>query len=346
MALRFSYFACVAVLGLLGITSAEFDYNPNVYNTNNSNNNNNNIETPNINGYDDDIQQPANSYDAPLAALNTYNNNNSKQQQQQPPVNGYNYDVNNAQQPLSNNYNNNNPQQSQQEQQQQQPQESQRNDYGYAKGAEAQPTNAIATPAGYDYKPQNYAALSSSSSASGSTTTSTNIETSFSAQGRQTFAPAAPVEEYNPPAKYEYSYSVHDDDTGDIKSHNEARDGYFVQGSYSVVDPDGFQRTVRYTVDGPSGFNAVVNRVPYALKPVVAAVGLSASPTSAAPITNIAELPLSNSALLEQSSAAASSSSISASEQADGSNSNLPVEPRDSYATPPSSSRDGKGRYP
>ncbi|KAM7354734.1 cuticular protein 23B [Cochliomyia hominivorax] len=71
---------------------------------------------------------------------------------------------------------------------------------------------------------------------------------------------------YYPPAKYDYSYSVNDVTTGDIKSHSESRDGYYVRGVYSLVDPDGFKRTVTYTVDNVNGFNAIVNREPYAIQ--------------------------------------------------------------------------------
>lgn len=64
------------------------------------------------------------------------------------------------------------------------------------------------------------------------------------------------------PAKYDFNYGVHDEHTGDIKSQTETRDGDVVQGSYSVIDPDGFKRTVTYTADEHNGFKAVVNREP------------------------------------------------------------------------------------
>ncbi|XP_064553555.1 cuticle protein 18.6 [Drosophila montana] len=69
-----------------------------------------------------------------------------------------------------------------------------------------------------------------------------------------------------PPASYSFDYAVNDESTGDIKDHRETRDGYVVRGSYSLIDPDGYKRTVTYTADDVHGFNAVVNRVPYALK--------------------------------------------------------------------------------
>nr|XP_016934812.1 uncharacterized protein LOC108013444 [Drosophila suzukii] len=75
--------------------------------------------------------------------------------------------------------------------------------------------------------------------------------------------------EVYPPASYSFNYAVNDETTGDIKEHSETRDGYVVRGFYSLVDPDGYKRTVTYTADDVHGFNAVVNRVPYAIKRVV-----------------------------------------------------------------------------
>lgn len=59
--------------------------------------------------------------------------------------------------------------------------------------------------------------------------------------------------------QYDYTYSVHDQITGDQKSHRESRLGDTTQGEYSLVDPDGFLRTVKYIADH-NGFNAVVSR--------------------------------------------------------------------------------------
>ena len=82
---------------------------------------------------------------------------------------------------------------------------------------------------------------------------------------------------YYPPAKYDYSYSVNDPTTGDIKSHSETRDGNYVRGAYSLVDPDGFKRTVTYTADNINGFNAVVNREPIAVQYSAPVLGYKAS---------------------------------------------------------------------
>jgi len=76
---------------------------------------------------------------------------------------------------------------------------------------------------------------------------------------------AAPVvakavdDSYSPP-KYSFSYGVNDPHTGDNKEHHETRDGDVVQGSYSLVEPDGTRRTVEYTADPHNGFNAVVHK--------------------------------------------------------------------------------------
>nr|XP_023013152.1 larval cuticle protein A2B-like [Leptinotarsa decemlineata]AYA49964.1 cuticular protein 71 [Leptinotarsa decemlineata] len=103
---------------------------------------------------------------------------------------------------------------------------------------------------------------------------------------------AAPVakavvsEEYDPHPQYNYAYDIQDGLTGDSKSQHESRDGDVVQGSYSLIDADGFKRTVDYTADPIHGFNAVVNREPLVQKAVVAKV---AAPVAyAAPVAKIA----------------------------------------------------------
>lgn len=60
--------------------------------------------------------------------------------------------------------------------------------------------------------------------------------------------------------KYEFKYGVADPHTGDQKSQYEERDGDIVKGQYSLVEPDGTIRTVDYTSDPKSGFNAVVTK--------------------------------------------------------------------------------------
>jgi hypothetical protein len=68
------------------------------------------------------------------------------------------------------------------------------------------------------------------------------------------------VVDYYAPPKYTFKYGVNDYHTGDIKSQQESRDGDVVKGQYSVVEPDGSVRTVEYTADKHSGFNAVVHK--------------------------------------------------------------------------------------
>lgn len=49
-----------------------------------------------------------------------------------------------------------------------------------------------------------------------------------------------------------------DEETGDLKSQHETRQGDVVSGSYSLREPDGRLRIVTYTADPVHGFNAVV----------------------------------------------------------------------------------------
>ncbi|XP_058806253.1 larval cuticle protein A3A-like [Phymastichus coffea] len=65
---------------------------------------------------------------------------------------------------------------------------------------------------------------------------------------------------YDSHPRYQFSYDVHDRHTGDIKSQHEVRDGDRVEGSYSLIEPDGSRRTVKYTADKHIGFNAIVQR--------------------------------------------------------------------------------------
>lgn len=53
---------------------------------------------------------------------------------------------------------------------------------------------------------------------------------------------------------------MEDPHTGDKKSQYEQRDGEHTKGQYSLLEPDGTVLTVDYTVDGKSGFNAIVHR--------------------------------------------------------------------------------------
>ncbi|XP_042225061.1 pro-resilin-like [Homarus americanus] len=73
---------------------------------------------------------------------------------------------------------------------------------------------------------------------------------------------ARPDNTYNndpqPPAQYDFSYTVKDDDSGNDFGHQENRDGDFTKGNYHVQLPDGRLQQVAYNVEGDSGFVAEV----------------------------------------------------------------------------------------
>jgi hypothetical protein len=103
-------------------------------------------------------------------------------------------------------------------------------------------------------------------------------------------AVVAPVAYPAAPAQYSYAYDVQDALTGDSKSQHESRSGDVVQGSYSLVEPDGTRRTVDYTADPVNGFNAVVHKEPvaYAAPAVAKAVAPVAYAAPAAYATRAA----------------------------------------------------------
>ncbi|KAJ8966929.1 hypothetical protein NQ314_003224 [Rhamnusium bicolor] len=82
--------------------------------------------------------------------------------------------------------------------------------------------------------------------------------------------------------RYEFNYGVADAHTGDHKSQHESRDGDVVRGSYQVAEPDGTLRTVHYTADDHTGFNAVVTRSGHAVHPQVVSqtVAVAAAPVA------------------------------------------------------------------
>ncbi|XP_071455810.1 cuticle protein 18.6-like [Hetaerina americana] len=67
--------------------------------------------------------------------------------------------------------------------------------------------------------------------------------------------------EYQPISypKYRYAYRVTDPEHGNYQEKFESRDGDIVHGFYSLVEPDGHIRVVRYTAD-KTGFHAHVSR--------------------------------------------------------------------------------------
>ncbi|KAF5297863.1 hypothetical protein FQR65_LT09888 [Abscondita terminalis] len=69
-------------------------------------------------------------------------------------------------------------------------------------------------------------------------------------------------EDYDPNPSYQFGFDVKDDYYTNYQNRKEQRDGNKISGSYSVVDADGFLRTVTYTADPKEGFKAEVNRQP------------------------------------------------------------------------------------
>ncbi|KAF5307770.1 hypothetical protein FQR65_LT06641 [Abscondita terminalis] len=65
-------------------------------------------------------------------------------------------------------------------------------------------------------------------------------------------------QDYYAHPQYQFHYGVSDPHTGDKHSQQESRDGDVVHGEYSLHQPDGTIRTVKYQADGKSGFNAQV----------------------------------------------------------------------------------------
>ncbi|CAD6227761.1 GSCOCG00006217001-RA-CDS [Cotesia congregata] len=103
---------------------------------------------------------------------------------------------------------------------------------------------------------------------------------------------AAKYEDYDAAPQYTFAYDVQDALTGDSKAQYETRNGDIVQGSYSLIEPDGTRRIVDYTSDPVNGFNAVVSREPAAIAvPAAPAVEIApAVPVSpvAAPVAPVA----------------------------------------------------------
>ncbi|CAG9814372.1 unnamed protein product [Phaedon cochleariae] len=77
------------------------------------------------------------------------------------------------------------------------------------------------------------------------------------------------VVDLHAPPKYEFKYGVQDHKTGDQKEQQEVRVGDVVKGQYSLVEPDGTIRIVKYTADDHNGFNAIVLRKGHAVHPQV-----------------------------------------------------------------------------
>jgi outer membrane biosynthesis protein TonB len=65
-----------------------------------------------------------------------------------------------------------------------------------------------------------------------------------------------------PNPSYQFGFDVKDDEFTNYQNRKEQREGNVIKGSYSVVDADGFIRTVSYTADPKEGFKAEVVREP------------------------------------------------------------------------------------
>lgn len=66
---------------------------------------------------------------------------------------------------------------------------------------------------------------------------------------------------------YHFEYGVHDPHTGDVKTHSETRHGKYVYGEYTLVEPDGTKRVVKYRAGPHTGFEAIVERIGHAHHP-------------------------------------------------------------------------------
>ena len=84
--------------------------------------------------------------------------------------------------------------------------------------------------------------------------------------------------DYDSNPQYSFTYRVTDVETGDSKAQEETRKGDTVEGSYVILEPDGWTRTVRYFSDPVNGFNAIVERN-RAKGPIVSGFPSSKRPT-------------------------------------------------------------------
>nr|XP_026486290.1 cuticle protein 19.8 isoform X1 [Vanessa tameamea] len=103
-----------------------------------------------------------------------------------------------------------------------------------------------------------------------------NVQAEEQYQQRPQYQPQAqpqPQQQYRPQQQrepedfdhnpsYQFGFDVNDDQYTNYQNRKEQRDGDVIKGSYSVVDSDGFIRTVTYTADPKEGFKAEVSRQP------------------------------------------------------------------------------------
>ncbi|KAL1139090.1 hypothetical protein AAG570_009151, partial [Ranatra chinensis] len=76
----------------------------------------------------------------------------------------------------------------------------------------------------------------------------------------------AEPEDYDPNPQYQFAFDIKDDEFTNYQQRKEQREGDKISGSYSVVDADGYIRTVTYTADPLEGFKADVVRQPTDIK--------------------------------------------------------------------------------
>jgi hypothetical protein len=103
-------------------------------------------------------------------------------------------------------------------------------------------------------------------------------------------APVAVDTDYDPNPQYSYSYDIQDALTGDSKGQHETRNGDVVQGSYSLVEPDGTRRTVEYAADPVNGFNAVVHKEPLGVTKVAAPIAYAAPAVAKVAVPAVAKV--------------------------------------------------------
>ncbi|KAF6204963.1 hypothetical protein GE061_019130 [Apolygus lucorum] len=73
-------------------------------------------------------------------------------------------------------------------------------------------------------------------------------------------------EDFDPNPQYQFGFDIKDDEFTNYQQRKEQREGDKISGSYSVVDADGYIRTVKYTADPLEGFKADVVREPTDIK--------------------------------------------------------------------------------
>jgi hypothetical protein len=100
---------------------------------------------------------------------------------------------------------------------------------------------------------------------------------------------------FQAPPQYEFRYGVKDTHTQDIKEQAEKRVGDKVEGYYRLQEPDGTTRTVKYTADHHSGFNAIVTKSGQAVHPAAPVkVAVPVQKVVAAPVISYAHAPVTS----------------------------------------------------